>query len=85
MQIIWDRDAKKMLKKMDKATAKRIVSKVEQLADDESSLAQNITPLKGLEDTYRLRVGDWRIIYRFEDGRLILLVLKIGARGGVYK
>ena len=85
MLIVWDRDAKKVLKKMDKTTANRIVSKVEQLANDESSLAQNITPLKGLPDTYRLRVGDWRVIYRFENGHLVLLVLKIGARGSVYR
>lgn len=85
MQIIWDREAKKVLKKLDKKISDRIVAKVEQLANDENSLAKNITPLKGYENTNRLRVGGWRVIYRFEDDRLVLLVLKIGARGGVYK
>ena len=85
VEIIWDREAKKALKKMDKSTADRIIAKVEQLSEDESSLAQNIKPLKGIENTFRLRVGDWRVIYCFEDDRLVLLVLKIGARGGVYK
>lgn len=85
MQIIWDREARKVLKKLDKSTTDRIVAKVEQLAADEGSLAQNIKPLKGYENTNRLRVGNWRIIYRFENDRLVLLVLKIGARGDVYK
>ncbi|HXE20815.1 MAG TPA: hypothetical protein VN617_00580 [Rhodoferax sp.] len=34
---------------------------------------------------YRLRVGGWRVIYTLDAGRLVILVLEIGARGGVYK
>lgn len=36
-------------------------------------------------DTYRIRVGDWRIIYRIRDDRLIVLVIEVGPRGGVYR
>ncbi len=34
---------------------------------------------------YRLRIGDWRVIYTQDSGRLIVLVLDIGARGGIYQ
>ncbi|MDM0065823.1 hypothetical protein [Variovorax sp. J31P207] len=34
---------------------------------------------------YRLRAGDWRVIYTLESGRLVILVLEIGTRGGIYK
>ncbi len=34
---------------------------------------------------YRLRVGEWRVIYEIDDGRLLILVLAIATRGGVYK
>jgi mRNA interferase RelE/StbE len=34
---------------------------------------------------YRLRVGDWRIIYEIENDELIILVLRIGSRGEVYR
>jgi mRNA interferase RelE/StbE len=34
---------------------------------------------------YRLRVQDWRVIYRLVDDRIVLLVIKIGARGQVYE
>lgn len=34
---------------------------------------------------YRLRVGDWRVIYHIDDKVLKILVIKIASRGGVYK
>ncbi|MEI7465120.1 MAG: type II toxin-antitoxin system RelE/ParE family toxin [Burkholderiales bacterium] len=34
---------------------------------------------------YRLRVGDWRVIYDVESDRLVVRVLRIGSRGGVYE
>jgi mRNA-degrading endonuclease RelE of RelBE toxin-antitoxin system len=34
---------------------------------------------------YRIRVGDYRVIYNIEDDRLIVLVVKIGHRRDVYR
>ena len=36
-------------------------------------------------DAYRLRVGDYRVIYEIHDDELILVVIKVGSRGDVYK
>jgi mRNA interferase RelE/StbE len=44
-----------------------------------------VKKLSGYDKYYRIRVGDWRIIYAVEEDRLIILVLEIGSRGGVYK
>ncbi|MDI7277271.1 MAG: type II toxin-antitoxin system RelE/ParE family toxin [Anaerolineae bacterium] len=41
-------------------------------------------PLKG-HDLYRLRVGDWRIVYAIEDAQLLVLVIRIAARGEAYR
>ncbi len=41
--------------------------------------------LVGEVDQWRLRVGDWRIVYRIEDGRLVVLVVTLAPRGGVYR
>jgi mRNA interferase RelE/StbE len=46
--------------------------------------AANVKKLMG-RPGYRLRVGDWRVIYTLDSGRLVILVLDSGARGGVYK
>ncbi len=41
--------------------------------------------LKGHDNLYRLRIGDWRLIYTVEDDRLVVLVVEIAPRGGVYR
>jgi mRNA interferase RelE/StbE len=40
--------------------------------------------LAGLKDEWRIRVGDWRVIYVIEDGRLVVVVVAVRVRGGVY-
>jgi mRNA interferase RelE/StbE len=41
--------------------------------------------LSGHDALYRIRVGDWRIIYAIEDDKLIVLIVEIGPRGRVYR
>lgn len=62
-------------------TAATIRAKVDQYARDPKSLSNNVVKLQGRE-AYRLRVGDWRVI--FDDDGVVLTILKIGPRGGVY-
>jgi mRNA interferase RelE/StbE len=40
--------------------------------------------LVGHKDYWRVRVGDWRIVYRIEDGRLVVIVVRVAPRSGVY-
>jgi mRNA interferase RelE/StbE len=42
--------------------------------------------MKGYEgDFYRLRIGNFRVIYEIIDNRLLIIVVRIGPRGDVYK
>ena len=66
---------------MDRAAARRILAKIDLLASGATALDNLVKPLKGT-DMYRLRVGDWRVIYR-EDGT-ILDILRIAPRGSAY-
>jgi len=77
-------------KSFDKALArlplnwqKRIVAKVREVAADPYAPNNNLTKLQG-RDGYRLRVGDWRVIYELQDERLVMLVLDMGPRGDIY-
>ena len=69
--------------RIDRATATRIRAKVQQLATDPASLANDVSPLKGGDGLWRLRVGDWRVIYT--ETLVIVSVVRIGPRGGVYE
>jgi mRNA interferase RelE/StbE len=62
---------------------RRIVEKIKEVAADPYAKHNNVTQLQG-RDGYRLRIGDWRVIYELHDHRLELWVLEVGARGGIY-
>ena len=62
---------------------KRIVEKIKEVATDPYARHNNATKLQGREG-YRLRIGDWRVIYELHDDRLELWALEVGARGGIY-
>jgi mRNA interferase RelE/StbE len=62
---------------------KRIVAKINAVAQDPHARNPNVTKLQG-RDAYRLRVGDWRIIYELRDELFVMLVLEVGTRGGIY-
>jgi mRNA interferase RelE/StbE len=77
-------------KSFDKALAKlpvnwqkRIVAKIREVAVNPYAPNNNLMKLQG-RDGYRLRVGGWRVIYELIDDRLVMLVLELGPRGGIY-
>ena len=83
MEIRYSKTALKALTKLPSNTAQLIRGKIRQYAADPTSLANNVKKLQGREDEYRLRVGDWRVIFT-QDG-VIMNVLKVGSRGSVYE
>jgi mRNA interferase RelE/StbE len=74
--------ALKALRRMPRNVADLIRLKVQEVAADPAA-ARNVKKLKG-RDGYRLRVGDWRVVYDIEDGVLVLIVIDVGPRGGIY-
>ncbi len=46
--------------------------------------ARGIVRLEG-RSGYRLRVGDWRVIFEIDRGALVILVLRVASRGEVYE
>lgn len=83
-RIVFAKRANQILRKMSRNRARLIREKLDQLAQDPYARNPNVTKLQG-RPGYRLRVGDWRVIYEIEDDRLVILVLKIAPRGGTYR
>jgi mRNA interferase RelE/StbE len=80
-RVAYTKDAIRALRRMPVGAARLIRAKIEQYASDPTSLAANVVKLQGRVG-FRLRVGDWRII--FDDDGAVLAILKIAPRGGVY-
>ena len=74
----------KIITEMLRNTAKLILEKLEIIAADPYADHPNAKKLQGREG-YRLRVGDWRVVYKVQSEQLIIIVFKVASRGEVYK
>lgn len=73
------------LKKIDKAHQKIIKGKLLILAKDPSALKSNIKMISDIEEKfYRLRVGSYRVIFKREEKKLIIVIIRIGHRKEIY-
>ena len=81
---LFSRDAIKTLRRMPTNTARLIRSKIDLLAQDPYAANNNVKKLVG-RPGYRLRVGDWRVIYDLDNGLCVLSVERVALRGGAYE
>jgi mRNA interferase RelE/StbE len=75
--------AQRELAALPKDVQRRIVNRVDALREDPRPLGAR--QLQGEDRLYRLRVGDYRVIYSIEGRRLVVVVVKIGHRREVYR
>jgi len=83
-QIKYSNTALKRLRNIPRNLAQRIQEKLTNLANNPYEYNPSVKKLVNREG-YRLRVGDWRIIYQIYDDEIVILVLDIDTRGGIYK
>ena len=75
--------AVRQLRKLPTSVQERIVGHIEDLAIEPRP--RGSIKLQGEDDLYRIRVGDYRVIYTVKDEELIVLVLRVGHRREVYR
>lgn len=71
--------AQKFIKKLPVPDRERVLRAIYKLPD-----GTDILKLKGSETLYRLRIGNYRVIYTVDDGKLIVIVIDAGNRGQIY-
>jgi mRNA interferase RelE/StbE len=82
LDVVYSRDPLRTLARIDRSTSSRIRERVRQLAAEPDGLANNVVALKGGHGLFRLRVGDWRVV--FTRDLVVLFVVRVAPRGSAY-
>ncbi|MGI8425069.1 MAG: type II toxin-antitoxin system RelE family toxin [Actinomycetota bacterium] len=82
-RIEWKQWAQKELKKLGKGVVSRILKAVEDLA--EKPHPRGGRKLMGTDYTYRIRVGEYRVVYSLHETALIIEVVRVGHRKEVFR
>ncbi|WP_052298666.1 type II toxin-antitoxin system RelE family toxin [Syntrophobotulus glycolicus] len=78
-RIEYEKSCVKYLKKLDKNTQIRIINAINQLPFGD------IKRLQGSTEDYRLRVGQYRVIFSRYEEELLVKIIQISPRGQIYK
>lgn len=78
-RIIIKKPAKKFIDRLPQNEKRRLVEAIERLPE-----GSDMKRMQGHEGLYRLRVGDYRIIYTIDKGELVICVIAAGNRGQIY-
>ena len=81
--VVIARSARKELERLPWGGARRILRAIERLGADPRPAG--VRKLQGAEDLWRLRVGDYRVIYAIDDARYLVDVLAIRHRKDAYR
>ncbi len=78
--VIWSDKARKNLQELDDKISNRITAKVESIKEQPFSYIKHLVGVP----LYSLRVGDYRVIMDVKNKQMLIFVVKIGHRKGVY-
>jgi mRNA interferase RelE/StbE len=81
----WRERAVRQLRAISQPAALTILRALTPLGDDPRRQDADVKKLAGYADRYRLRVGDYRVIYEIADEQLIILIVGVGHRREAYR
>jgi len=81
-QVIIPKPVQKQLDKISRPQRERILAAIRLLKNDPRP--DGVKKLKALDDTYRIRIGDYRVVYEIRDQELIIFLLNAAHRKDVY-
>lgn len=85
MKVVINTSALKTLRRMQKAKAEDILMAIERVAADARAKNNNLKPLRGVRNGFRIRVGDWRVSFTFDYAAQVMDVFEIAPRGDAYR
>ena len=82
-QIEWKNSAYKELQKLPRQIIPKIVTAVLDLSNN--PYPQGVKKMVGSEHSYRIRIGDYRVVYEIIENKLIIEIVRVRHRKDVYK
>jgi mRNA interferase RelE/StbE len=79
--VRWTESAFNKLEKFDRGVQERIVAKMDEAAADPLVVAKRLSRV----NLYSVRVGEYRIIVSLERQKMIVLIVEVGHRSGIYR
>ena len=70
------------LKGLPQDVQRRLLARIEDLAEEPRP--PGVKKLAGADDLYRIRVGDYRVLYQIQDEKLLVVIVRIGHRSDIY-
>ena len=83
-EVVLSKFAKRTMGRLPENIRDTIDAKIEALAADPTAANNNVKPLRGAPG-FRLRVGDWRVLYEIDLQRHLVQVRSIRSRGEAYR
>ena len=82
-QIEWKKSALRELKRLDRKIIPRVISAVESLSTD--PFPSGVRKLQGSDNTYRVRVGRYRIVYEIFQAKIVIVIIRVRHRKDAYR
>jgi mRNA interferase RelE/StbE len=81
--ITFARSARKEMQSLDSAIALRVLRRIETLVSTPRPIG--VVKLEGGSDLWRIRVGDWRVVFRIDDHERLVDIVAVRHRREVYR
>ena len=81
--VVFARSARKELQNLDLPVAQRILKQIEALVSNPRP--SGVVKLEGASDLWRIRVGEWRVVYRIADRDRLVDVIAVRHRRDAYR
>ncbi|MCU0667235.1 MAG: type II toxin-antitoxin system RelE/ParE family toxin [Patescibacteria group bacterium] len=81
-EVEFTKSSQKELNKLPKQTVTRILKNIDKLS--ENPRAGSVRPMVGIS-SWRLRVGEYRVVYDIHDGKLTIMIIRIRHRKDIYR
>lgn len=84
MELVFDKRAVRRLRELPPKRRELVMDRLRSIAMEPFAEHPSVKPLRGQPDLFRLRIGEWRAIYRLDRVSGIMLVTRVEPRGSAY-